>query len=375
MQLLALDRRDEVVVGQEPDQALTDQAPSAGPSSLADETMLVYALSSVQVRARMIAPSASGDPEKKAVLDEVRRDLRLFERRFPGSDPQWKDVAWCEIYRLERMLAIIEPDDSLTVELTRRLDEADEEKVPSAGRLRKTVEALIQDSVDTSQTPPVLKPGGGARLRSMLLEVIEETQWHLKKKFTSRSIQKTVTYRVILATIGSFLLFIAPYLVIIAKMILEGDGFTVARWVGLPLWTALTAGLFGAFFSRLLYIQAKANVLSLDELKDAREFSSIILRGIVGMTGAAVVYFFLHAKLISGELFPDFQAVGLQQSGPTSADAATSLAMRLIFPNAQLALVVVWSFLAGFSERLVPSILKSTETTLGQVSGRSKAGG
>jgi hypothetical protein len=209
----------------------------------------------------------------------------------------------------------------------------------------------------------------------MLLEVIEETQWHLKKKFTSRSIQKTVTYRVILATIGSFLLFIAPYLVIIAKMILEGDGFTVERWVGLPLWTALTAGLFGAFFSRLLYIQAKANVLSLDELKDAREFSSIILRGIVGMTGAAVVYFFLHAKLVSGELFPDFQAVGLQQSGPTSADAATSLAMRLIFPNAQLALVVVWSFLAGFSERLVPSILKSTETTLGQVSARSKTAG
>ena len=67
--------------------------------------------------------------------------------------------------------------------------------------------------------------------------------------------------------------------------------------------------------------------------------------------------------------------MGLQQSGPTSADAATSLAMRLIFPNAQLALVVVWSFLAGFSERLVPSILKSTETTLGQVSARSKTAG
>ena len=35
----------------------------------------------------------------------------------------------------------------------------------------------------------------------------------------------------------------------------------------------------------------------------------------------------------------------------------------------------VWSFLAGFSERLVPSILKSTETTLGQVSTRSRTAG
>ena len=334
----------------------------------ADETMLAYALSATQVRTKLTEPAVDGDPERLAILREVQRDLHDFEERFPGHEPCWRHAAWCEIYRLERMLAIIEPEDRLTTELARRLDEADEEKVPSANRLRKIVETVMPNSVDTGQTPPVFKPGGAARLRLLLLDVIEETQWHLKKKFTARAIQKKATYKVILAAISSFILFVLPYLIIIGKTVWEGDKFTIESWVGLPLWTALTAGLFGAFFSRLLFIQANWNILSLDELKDAREFSSIALRGIVGMTGAAVLYFFLHAKLIGGELFPDFHTVGLHQLGPAPADPNGGVALRLIFPNAQLALLVVWSFLAGFSERLVPSILKSTETTLSEAS-------
>jgi hypothetical protein len=38
--------------------------------------------------------------------------------------------------------------------------------------------------------------------------------------------------------------------------------------------------------------------------------------------------------------------------------------LSLILPNADLALLVVWSFLAEFSERLVPSILQSAEGSI-----------
>jgi hypothetical protein len=117
------------------------------------------------------------------------------------------------------------------------------------------------------------------------------------------------------------------------------------------------------FFSRLTYIQTHWNVISLDELKDAREYSSILLRGIVGMSGAVIVYFFLQSGILGGGLFPDFRKMDLfRVPDPSTKDAILSL----IFPNPQLALLVVWSFLAGFSERLVPSILQSTEVSLSE---------
>jgi hypothetical protein len=92
------------------------------------------------------------------------------------------------------------------------------------------------------------------------------------------------------------------------------------------------------------------------------------------MTGAVVVYYFLLSGGIGGGLFPDFQKLGLHQlmfKDPSGGDEA--VALRLILPNAQLALLVVWSFLAGFSERLVPSILQTTEASLGESVGQRKS--
>jgi hypothetical protein len=113
------------------------------------------------------------------------------------------------------------------------------------------------------------------------------------------------------------------------------------------------------------------NILSFDELKDAREFSSILLRGIVGMSGAVIVYFFLQSGLLGGELVPKFKDIHLLQRAPDAENTGT-VALRLVFPNPELALLVIWSFLAGFSERLVPSILQSTEATLGQAATHRK---
>jgi hypothetical protein len=147
-------------------------------------------------------------------------------------------------------------------------------------------------------------------------------------------------------------------------------------------------------FSRLLFLQSKWNLLTLGELKDARDLSSIVLRACVGMTGAVVVYFFLQSGMVSGALFPDLGSIslftpaadlisayqntgkGAAQTGsqsprsptlPAGSQVAPELALNsehFEFPNIALALLVVWCFLAGFSERLVPSILNKTEVSL-----------
>jgi hypothetical protein len=343
---------------------------------LDEDTMLKYFLSQLEVRAKFVAPTTVGDPAKEEVLREVCTELSEFFDRCAGKHAIVDDDAWSRAYYLERLLALIEPTDTLIGEVQRRLDEAAEEKIPAASRLRTVYEAVAPQIVDTSQSPPVLKPSGESRLRAMLLDILEETHWTFQRKFHSRPIQKSATRRLVWTGMAACCLFILPYAYIYLSQYLSATAYRMPfeRWAWLPLWTALTAGFFGAMFSRLLFLQGNWNVLSLGSLKDARDFTSIFLRGAVGMTGAVVVYYFLLSGVIGGGLFPDFQRLGLHQlrfRDPSSGKDA--VALRLILPNAQLALLVVWSFLAGFSERLVPSILQTTEASLGEASGPRKS--
>jgi hypothetical protein len=285
------------------------------------------------------------------------------------------DEAWNRAYRLERLLALAEPDDTLYIETQRRLEEAADEGVPSAGRLRIALTAALPHLVDTTSSPPQVKPGAEPKLRAVLLDILEETHWFMQRKFHGRPIQKSATRRLVGIGLIACALFILPYAYIYLRSWLGDALWTLpfGQWAWLPLWTAVTAGFFGAMFSRLLYLQTNWNVLSLGSIKDARDFASIFLRGAVGMTGAVIAYYFLQSGVISGGLFPEFHKIGLSQlswidppdAGAPGHPALTDLVpLRLILPNTHLALLVVWSFLAGFSERLVPSILQSTESSL-----------
>jgi hypothetical protein len=49
--------------------------------------------------------------------------------------------------------------------------------------------------------------------------------------------------------------------------------------------------------------------------------------------------------------------------------------MRTIEPSKDLALLAIWSFLAGFSERLVPTILANTEASFANTASGAAGGG
>lgn len=340
------------------------------------DTMLRYFVSQLDVRSQFITPLLEADDYKRNMLTAIRSKIADFFTSRTNNNTNLVDNAWCDAYSLERQLALIEPAETLLNEVRRRLDEADDDKVSCAPRLRSNYELISNNLIDATLPPPSIKAGGENILRAFLLDVLEETHWTFQRKFHSRPIQKSATRRLVWTGLVACALFISPYIYIYVRVWTGQNDYKlpIESWAWLPLWTATTAGFFGAMFSRLLFLQSNWGNLSLGALKDARDFSSIFLRGAVGMTGAIVVYYFLLSGVIGGGLFPNFQEIGLHQLSFKEAKSGEgSVALRLILPNSQLALLVVWSFLAGFSERIVPSLLQSTEISIGEAASKARS--
>lgn len=344
----------------------------APPYTVLDDTMLMNFLSTMDVRLKWLEsqqpPASQADTE---LLEGIKQ--RIVKILQPPAAPFTADRAWNEAYSLERMLSLLEPASTLTGEIQRRLDEAAIEKVSAEPRLRAAFADAGKQALDSTKTPPEIRPAAIPALRMMLLDVLEEIHWTNQRKFLTRPIQKNATTKIVAVGLFSFLLVLAPYLLIF--FFSSYNSPAAATWTGLPMYSALSAGLFGAFFSRLLFMQTYASSMSLGELKNAREFVSIFLRGSVGMCGALIVFFFLQSGIVTSTLLPKFDQTGLSEFyvpyTTLSADKNPS-SLHLILPSPNLALLIVWCFLAGFSERLVPSILSTTEGTLGNAANSTK---
>jgi hypothetical protein len=192
------------------------------------------------------------------------------------------------------------------------------------------------------------------------LRIMEAIHWNAKKKYLARPIRKEATNRILAGLLLAFFLLVAPYLYLLWNF----DNLS-AVWSQFALWTALTAGLLGAFFSRLISVQRQWANMSLDEVFLHREWPYTLLRAGVGVCGALIMYFFLRSGIVEGALFPVFNGIKLQLiEVPFKGDGtapALSVPMTFVMPSKDLALLTFWCFLAGFSEALVPGILSSSE--------------
>ena len=150
------------------------------------ETMLKYFIYQLQVRTKLVTPRIANDNEKEELLDFVRTELFSFYENYESWCPHLVDDAWNHAYYLERLLALIEPTDTLIGEVQRRLHEAADEKVPAAPRLRADFDALASQIIDMTKTPPRLKPDCEPRMRAMLLDILEEIHWTFQRKFHAR---------------------------------------------------------------------------------------------------------------------------------------------------------------------------------------------
>jgi len=122
---------------------------------LAEDTMLAFLLSEIDVRTKRIEQLISGTSQVETVLEEIKQSLDHFMDRFSHLSPSLNDSAWNEAYRLERLLVLIEPEENLLSELRRRAGEATDELLASAPRLRAAIDATAPLAIDTSTLPPL----------------------------------------------------------------------------------------------------------------------------------------------------------------------------------------------------------------------------
>ena len=126
---------------------------------------------------------------------------------------------------------------------------------------------------------------------------------------------------------------------------------------GLVPWTTLffIAGTVGGVVNSFRRIQK----LSLVQTKKHSQMTGwlvtiqIYVSPFVGGVFAIVLYLIFMSGLVNGALFPAFQSAD-QKSFTTFRDFA---ALSMPATNADMAKAIVWSFIAGFSEGLVPNFI------------------
>jgi hypothetical protein len=117
------------------------------------------------------------------------------------------------------------------------------------------------------------------------------------------------------------------------------------------------AGTIGALFSSL---ECLYDLKELPHIRYHKQLGSeygslfvyLLVRGLVGGTAAAVLYFIFAGGMLSGAFFPAFTC---KQSNCTGF--ATLLVDYDPAQALDYAKTILWGFLAGFAERLVPNLL------------------
>ena len=349
------------------------------PQTAPVDSMLDLFLSMLDVRTHALEGKTGQDADALAIVTEARAKIDKL-RASPQADGN--APTWNEAYRLERMLCLVEPPEVLLLDLDRRLDEAAAQGLAALNRLKADVDRAKSIACDNTKAPPGLNPGGELVLRDAMNNLLEELHWEDQKKFFVTPLLKQAVRRIVGLGMITFFIVLLPYLVLYwsyvfgypIKVQSPNNIPSISTWVWLPLFTVVTAGAFGAFFSRLLEVAWQNNRFSSRELESAGTWRNLFLRGAVGMLGAFVLFLFLKSGLVRGNMFPEFTKIGLDfltYGGPgdgtpdaVAQSGAVPEIMHLIVPSNALALLAVWSFLAGFSERLVPNVLANTEASL-----------
>ncbi|MFT4588910.1 MAG: hypothetical protein ACI9VS_001968 [Candidatus Binatia bacterium] len=288
----------------------------------------------------------------KAQWEKNDNIVRLLEELELEAESGWTTPApqiWVKLYEIEQHLIHYFDVVVLDTELSRRIFEADALLRPEISQHYRTAMATLQDSSDMNPEEAV------ARKRALYFRLLNDINWVYTSREESREYIRLIRTRIA----SMFILCLMAFVAMLAIETSENLKATASVELQLIL-LAGAAGLWGASFSALTGLKGQLQKASMADLMALPHAANLLMRPVIGLGAAIVLLFMMEAGVLTGNSFPDFQHILHPEGAPATPSAeATGNSDQKNF-----ALLVVWCFMAGFSEKLVPNLLEKQESKL-----------
>lgn len=291
-----------------------------------------------------------GSKEREVVdlWDSYRIDLATELDRLPSGDtekaiiqtlldPAQSAKAWEKLFEAEQRLAFKRDDDNVKADWARRSVEAKKLDV-------RSVDALQAQFSDVAATETSRK--------AVYLRLLDDLHFRYAKLRLDRQTRKqTATW---LNTTGLIVCLLGLSVLIIGWSLQK----FLAPYLGeVHLIYAIWCGVLGAYFSSSVAMRTTLATLDYDLLVSGYSKWRVVQRLLIGGIAAFLMYLLVASGLLGGDLFPS----SVYGKALLDSDPAGKI---LDIPSAELAKLLVWSVIAGFSERLLPDQLGRLENSV-----------
>jgi hypothetical protein len=235
-----------------------------------------------------------------------------------------QEKTWVNAYEIEQLMVPILGLEYLDMDIGRNL-------VSAKTLLPKDKHDYFQDQVSQATET--------AQKQALLGGLIGDLHWRNQVRQLHRKYSRLTRVRTGLLFGFSIVLMFVP--VFFADFGLD--------WISLNMaLIAVASGFMGAAFSMLLSLKKRIESATLDDLKVQHRWTFMFSRAMIGLGASLILYFFLRGEILAGSFLPNFG----------TGEIVSPL------PWKQMALLVVWSFIAGFSEKMVPNLISQAEDKL-----------